>query len=60
MRTQSNNEDQIRQYAYQLWESEGKPSGQEERHWCDACDHFKQQDKQQYQQHSKKTNQQQS
>ncbi|MCY1405341.1 hypothetical protein D9M71_205800 [compost metagenome] len=23
----------IREFAYQIWESEGKPTGQEERHW---------------------------
>lgn len=23
----------IREFAYQIWESEGKPVGQEERHW---------------------------
>lgn len=23
----------IREFAYQIWESEGKPEGQEERHW---------------------------
>lgn len=38
----SANEDQIREYAYHLWESEGKPDGQAERHWCEACDHYSQ------------------
>ena len=29
-----NNDDQrIREFAYQIWESEGKPEGQEARHW---------------------------
>ena len=37
------NEDQIREYAYHLWETEGKPLGQAERHWCEACTHFDQQ-----------------
>ncbi|MBA1200634.1 DUF2934 domain-containing protein [Pseudomonas capeferrum] len=23
----------IREFAYQIWESEGKPEGEEERHW---------------------------
>lgn len=23
----------IREFAYQIWESEGQPEGQEERHW---------------------------
>ncbi|WP_462402748.1 DUF2934 domain-containing protein [Pseudomonas sp. Marseille-QA0332] len=27
------NEERIRVFAYQIWESEGKPEGQEERHW---------------------------
>ena len=33
------NQDQqrIRELAYQIWESEGRPSGQEERHWQMAC-----------------------
>ena len=26
-------EKRIREFAYQIWESEGKPIGQEERHW---------------------------
>ncbi|MDR2309207.1 MAG: DUF2934 domain-containing protein [Paucimonas sp.] len=26
-------EKRIREFAYQIWESEGKPAGQEERHW---------------------------
>lgn len=26
-------EKRIREFAYQIWESEGKPQGQEERHW---------------------------
>ena len=29
-----NNEDKrIREFAYQIWESEGKPDGQDARHW---------------------------
>ncbi|RYY76166.1 MAG: DUF2934 domain-containing protein [Gammaproteobacteria bacterium] len=31
------NEHRIREYAYQIWESEGKPHGQCERHWSMAC-----------------------
>lgn len=31
------NEQRIREFAFQIWESEGKPSGQEERHWQMAC-----------------------
>jgi hypothetical protein len=26
-------EKRIREFAYQIWESEGKPTGQEHRHW---------------------------
>ena len=26
-------DDRVRQLAYQIWESEGKPEGQEARHW---------------------------
>ncbi|MCO7522368.1 MULTISPECIES: DUF2934 domain-containing protein [unclassified Pseudomonas] len=26
-------EKRVREFAYQIWESEGKPAGQEERHW---------------------------
>lgn len=26
-------QDRVRQLAYQIWESEGKPEGQEARHW---------------------------
>ncbi|WDY56287.1 DUF2934 domain-containing protein [Pseudomonas sp. PSKL.D1] len=26
-------EKRIREFAYQIWESEGKPTGEEERHW---------------------------
>ncbi|NBA93374.1 DUF2934 domain-containing protein [Pseudomonas sp. R5(2019)] len=29
----SADEKRIREFAYQIWESEGKPEGQEERHW---------------------------
>ena len=29
----STDDKRIREFAYQLWESEGKPSGQEKRHW---------------------------
>ncbi|WP_191831590.1 MULTISPECIES: DUF2934 domain-containing protein [Pseudomonas] len=26
-------EKRVREFAYQIWESEGKPEGQESRHW---------------------------
>ncbi|MEK1904518.1 MAG: DUF2934 domain-containing protein [Pseudomonas sp.] len=29
-------EGRIREFAYQIWEAEGKPQGQEERHWAMA------------------------
>ncbi|EPN39127.1 hypothetical protein A244_31017, partial [Pseudomonas syringae pv. actinidiae ICMP 18807] len=29
----SADEKRIRDFAYQIWESEGKPSGHDERHW---------------------------
>jgi hypothetical protein len=29
----SADEKRIREFAYQIWESEGQPEGQEERHW---------------------------
>ncbi|MGA4635999.1 DUF2934 domain-containing protein [Pseudomonas solani] len=29
----SADEQRIREFAYQIWESEGKPSGQDARHW---------------------------
>jgi hypothetical protein len=31
------NEQRIREFAFQIWESEGKPCGQEDRHWQMAC-----------------------
>lgn len=31
--TQPRHEDAIRQTAYALWEQEGRPQGQAERHW---------------------------
>ena len=33
----SNDDKRIREFAYQIWESEGKPEGQEARHWEMAC-----------------------
>ncbi|WGK62678.1 DUF2934 domain-containing protein [Halopseudomonas sp. SMJS2] len=33
----SNDEQRIRELAYQIWESEGKPEGQTDRHWEMAC-----------------------
>ena len=29
----SNDDKHIREFAYQIWESEGRPDGQEKRHW---------------------------
>ncbi|QJI40398.1 DUF2934 domain-containing protein [Pseudomonas sp. ADAK2] len=29
----STEDKRVREFAYQIWESEGKPEGQEERHW---------------------------
>jgi hypothetical protein len=31
-------ENRIREYAYQIWESEGKPDGRAEQHWKLACE----------------------
>ena len=31
------NENRIREYAYQIWESEGKPNGSADEHWYKAC-----------------------
>lgn len=31
------NEQVVRKFAHQIWESEGKPEGQAERHWEMAC-----------------------
>lgn len=33
----TNDEKRIRELAHQIWESEGKPEGQSERHWEMAC-----------------------
>lgn len=33
----STNEQRIREFAYHIWESEGRPHGQGERHWAMAC-----------------------
>lgn len=30
-------EQRIREFAYQIWESEGRPQGQDARHWEMAC-----------------------
>ncbi|MGP6270298.1 DUF2934 domain-containing protein, partial [Pseudomonas paraeruginosa] len=32
----SADEKRIREFAYQIWESEGRPEGQAERHWAMA------------------------
>ncbi|QJI29184.1 DUF2934 domain-containing protein [Pseudomonas sp. ADAK18] len=29
----STEDKRVREFAYQIWESEGKPEGQEDRHW---------------------------
>lgn len=29
----SNDDKHIREFAYQIWESEGRPDGQQARHW---------------------------
>lgn len=31
------NENRVRERAYQIWESEGKPEGCAEKHWSMAC-----------------------
>lgn len=31
------NENRVREFAYQIWESEGRPHGQHIRHWEMAC-----------------------
>lgn len=33
----STDDKRIREFAYLIWESEGKPEGQETRHWEMAC-----------------------
>lgn len=33
----STDDKRIREFAYQIWESEGRPEGQETRHWDMAC-----------------------
>lgn len=33
----STEEQRIREFAYQIWESEGRPEGHEARHWTMAC-----------------------
>lgn len=33
----NSDEQRIRELAYQIWESEGKPEGQTDRHWEMAC-----------------------
>ena len=33
----NNDQQRIRELAYQIWESEGRPAGQDERHWQMAC-----------------------
>lgn len=31
------NENRVREFAHQIWESEGRPHGQDQRHWEMAC-----------------------
>lgn len=33
----STDDKRVREFAYQIWESEGKPEGQDARHWEMAC-----------------------
>jgi hypothetical protein len=33
----SDNEQRIREAAYRVWEEEGRPNGQEHRHWASAA-----------------------
>ena len=33
----STEDKRVREFAYQIWESEGKPQGQDARHWEMAC-----------------------
>ncbi len=33
-----NTEHTIRELAHQIWISEGKPEGQSEKHWAQACE----------------------
>lgn len=33
----NSNEQRIREFAYQIWQTEGKPHGQAKRHWEMAC-----------------------
>ena len=32
------NENRVREYAYFIWESEGKPHGKDQTHWQKACE----------------------
>lgn len=38
---QSTREEQIRERAYQIWEMEGRPDGDHERHWQQATEELK-------------------
>jgi hypothetical protein len=31
------NEQRVREFAYQIWESEGRPLGRSDKHWAMAC-----------------------
>jgi hypothetical protein len=33
------NENRVRERAYQIWESEGRPDGCAEKHWSMACEY---------------------
>lgn len=37
-RGQEDREQKLRELAYQLWEAEGRPDGQADRHWFEACE----------------------
>jgi hypothetical protein len=34
--SQRSNEEQVRELAYQIWETEGRPEGREQDHWVRA------------------------
>jgi Protein of unknown function (DUF2934) len=34
-------DEEIRAYAYALWVAEGRPDGQDARHWCEAEYHLR-------------------
>lgn len=38
------NENRVREYAYKIWEAEGKPDGCAEKHWEMACQSLKEEE----------------